>query len=190
MGDSSLVYDGVLSHEYDEAEGLADDPYFDEIDRARRDHEEMTLPGVQPEVLPRGEVIEAEKRLTEAVAGKLGIDREYKEWLHARGVQAEKFSAVRPEREERVSYTFGPLQPLGPAAAGIGEMWWGRTDIRFPGGMGADFRPDGAHLFGELTRNDGDLWKGSLQALGLFVLSPNRMPPVAPGVSPPSRRAS
>ncbi|RSN03146.1 hypothetical protein DMB42_35560 [Nonomuraea sp. WAC 01424] len=102
---------GSFTRERYETDQQSLDPHRDVIDRVWRDQEKMLFADVEPRELPRGEAIEAKNRLIEAIAKKLGIDREYDAWLQARRRQADKMAEFFAEGEESkpAPYTFGPM---------------------------------------------------------------------------------
>lgn len=184
MKQSEKVTTTTMSHIYAQREELSKDPsLLETVEQARRYFEQMSLPRVQPEVVPGDGTGAAKREFVEAVVKQLGVTEQYKSWMRARSEQSERLIEADNKQGTTLEFDYGGYDPL-PLTRSVGEMWWARTDVRFPaglGGMNGRFDPDGLHLFGSLTYNDGDLWQGSLQTVAQFVLDPSRMPPGGPG---------
>jgi hypothetical protein len=134
--------------------------------------EEASRASIQPQILPRGMVVNEKRSLVEMVARKIGVVEEYQAWVRANSELSQQLLTLTPKGQ------IGPMghefagAPLDQAVTGAGEMWWARTDWTFPGGMNVELRPDGLHLFGQLKWSDGDLWQGNLQVLAKFAWIP------------------
>ncbi|WFE57657.1 hypothetical protein [Micromonospora sp. WMMD712] len=141
--------------------------------------EEAGQASLRPQVVRRGGVADAKRRLWETAARKIGVEEEYQGWLRAHQETSQQMIEASPTGQ-RGDVELGrafTAPPIDRTITGIiGELWWARTDATFPAGYQVEFKPDGAHLFGNRIWSDGDLWKGSLQVLAKFVLDTNRMP--------------
>ncbi len=184
MSDPARELNSSMSRTAIEAEGLANDPVYASIQRVLN-REEVARADLEPQVLPRGATASARRELVEAIARKLGVEQEYEAWMRVRDDQAEQVLAMISDRrsespEESADYFRGLGEPPARTRS-VAEMWWARSDAGAPAGMNVEFRSDGLHMFGQLNRNDGDLWQGSLRATATFVLDPSRMPPGGPG---------
>jgi hypothetical protein len=167
-----------FSREYVEADWFAGDPDYEVFERGRRKQEEMLAPRMGPMVFPRTESAEAEARLLEMLAQKLGVEKEYDALRQARHLEADQVAAILDrERPMPTDFAFEPMEQERTEA--IGEMWWARHDWTWLPDIivapsGGEF-----HITNDVEYNNGDLWQGNiLQFFSTYGLSPDRMPPV------------
>jgi hypothetical protein len=182
MNKSARAAATAVSHVQLRREPPPQAPNSDAIAQASKHYEARILNRVRPVVLPRDSAPAAQPDRVDASAPEPDEDGPHRAWVRARTKAVQEPSAGDANKVTQTSQS-GSHEPETLANV-IGEMWWERTDVHFPsglGGMNASFQADGLHLFGSLTWQDGDLWQGSLQVVGKYVLDPSRMPAGGPG---------
>ncbi|GAA0404221.1 hypothetical protein Acor_24320 [Acrocarpospora corrugata] len=172
---------------HEESDWIAGDPAYDLVTQVRTEYQKMTLPGIEPSIIPRGKSADARLHLMESLADKLDLRREYDAWVQSRDGRTDYLTIPSDSKKSTLpKYGYEPLPE--PRAAGIGEMWWARTDWGWPAtGSGTtssilvENTSRGLSMSGHLKRVNGDLWQASINVVAQFVLSPDRMPPGGPG---------